>query len=494
MILTEEKTYIINVTEVDTDAELGLNKKDIMIKYTNLELLHAVLASTMPYGRLSARYRGKRKAELQSRIAMVESVLETRGDQLAKAEQIMYLDTAERSAICHYLGIIYTRLIAQKLYGIDCMVPLNLIEQPGEKKFVKYNGAYRQDLIGYGKQNAWSVWEPVGRSENSQAAFGNGCRAASEIEKINENPLAKSAACMTYYERGYLNAVVKEPERTGDGTLWFPEENYFKAYYQPFFELFADEQPGELYGSSGGFELELTLPWTEEGKRGFRHLQIGTDPVTIALMREGKYDQILKRMENVLDLSKECRFCGEGWHLGRRRVNVIGSAEAAGDDGTQILCGKSEKERIRAMAKETDTPKDEGLQGNETIEEAILELQKEPTPELLAHVLTVIRRRMKEGGQAILSVEPPSGDDQIRIGTVKSADGKVWWAAFTSFDEELKGSNSVKSTFLVSLEQLIHMASETKEISGVIFNPWNRTIMLDHTLLSIIIGEENAGH
>ena len=154
MILTEEKTYIINVTEVNTDAELGLNKKDIMIKYTNLELLHAVLASTMPYGRLSARSLGKRKAELQSRIAMVESVLETRGDQLAKAEQIMYLDTAERSAICHYLGIIYTRLIAQKLYGIDCMVPLNLIEQPGEKKFVKYNGAYRQDLIGYGKQNA----------------------------------------------------------------------------------------------------------------------------------------------------------------------------------------------------------------------------------------------------------------------------------------------------------------------------------------------------
>ena len=145
------------------------------------------------------------------------------------------------------------------------------------------------------------------------------------------------------------------------------------------------------------------------------------------------------------------------------------------------------------MAKEMETPKDEGLQGNETIEEAILGLQKEPTPELLAHVLTVIRRRMKEGGQAILSVEPPSGDDQIRIGTVKSADGKVWWAAFTSFDEELKGSSSVKSTFLVSLEQLIHMASETKEISGVIFNPWNRTIMLDHTLLSIIIGEENAG-
>ena len=106
----------------------------------------------------------------------------------------------------------------------------------------------------------------------------------------------------------FRRAGIKYPE---DLTESVNEENYFKAYYQPLFELFADEQPGELYGSSGGFELELTLPWTEEGKRGFRHLQIGTDQVTIALMREGKYDQILKRMENVLDLSKECRFCGE---------------------------------------------------------------------------------------------------------------------------------------------------------------------------------------
>ena len=42
-----------------------------------------------------------------------------------------------------------------------------------------------------------------------------------------------------------------------------------------------------------------------------RHLQIGTDQVTLELMREGKYDQIFKQMETVLDVSKEHRFCGE---------------------------------------------------------------------------------------------------------------------------------------------------------------------------------------
>ena len=132
MILTEEKTYIINVTEVDTDAELGLNKKDIMIKYTNLELLHAVLASTMPYGRLSARYRGKRKAELQSRIAMVESVLETRGDQLAKAEQIMY-GTAEPDRAAG----------GEKICKIQRCIP------PGSDRIRK---AERMERLGAGRQ------------------------------------------------------------------------------------------------------------------------------------------------------------------------------------------------------------------------------------------------------------------------------------------------------------------------------------------------------
>ena len=43
-----------------------------------------------------------------------------------------------------------------------------------------------------------------------------------------------------------------------------------------------------------------------------------------------------------------------------------------------------------------DYKADEGLQGNEKIEEAIAGLQKETTQEMLAHTLTVIRRRMKE--------------------------------------------------------------------------------------------------
>lgn len=63
---------------------------------------------------------------------------------------------------------------------------------------------------------------------------------------------------------------------------------------------------------------------------------------------------------------------------------------------------------------------DKGLSGNEKIEEAIAALQEEPSQELLAHTLTVIRRRMQEDGQLILAVEPlqvkhSSGFRQCRL-------------------------------------------------------------------------------
>ena len=132
---------------------------------------------------------------------------------------------------------------------------------------------------------------------------------------------------------------------------------------------------------------------------------------------------------------------------------------------------------------------DEGLQGNDKIEQAIAGLQQEATQEMLAHTLTVIRRRMREKGQLVIAVEPPKGDGQIQLQAVRTDDGKQWWAAFTGFEEELKGGDSVKSTFLTDIEKLFESALTVDEIEGVIINPWNRTIMLNKRLISIILGK-----
>lgn len=131
---------------------------------------------------------------------------------------------------------------------------------------------------------------------------------------------------------------------------------------------------------------------------------------------------------------------------------------------------------------------DEGLKDNERMEQAILSLQQNPTQEMLAHALTVVRRRMQAHGQLIVAVEPSVGNQQMRLQAIQTDDGKKWWAAFTSFDEELKGGGSVMSTFLTDMEKLFVSALSVDEIEGVIINPWNRTLMLDKNLIRIIRG------
>lgn len=130
----------------------------------------------------------------------------------------------------------------------------------------------------------------------------------------------------------------------------------------------------------------------------------------------------------------------------------------------------------------------ESLQGNEKIETAIAALQQETTEEMLAHVLTVIRRSMKANRQLIIAVEPPKGDGKITLQAIQTNDGKQWWAAFTSFDEELKGSDKIMSTFTADIDKIFLSALEEPSIEGVIINPWNRTIMLNKTLINIILG------
>ena len=67
-------------------------------------------------------------------------------------------------------------------------------------------------------------------------------------------------------------------------------------------------------------------------------------------------------------------------------------------------------------------PQDRSLQLNQSIEAAILQLQQSPTPEQLAHTLTVVRRCMQAGGQWIVAVEPVPGGGQVQPRVVTTAD------------------------------------------------------------------------
>ena len=136
---------------------------------------------------------------------------------------------------------------------------------------------------------------------------------------------------------------------------------------------------------------------------------------------------------------------------------------------------------------------DEALKGNEKIEEYIGMLQKEPSPEMLSVVLTAIRRRMKAGGQMIVAVDA-AGVSDLKVQIMELPDGERWLPAFTSFEEQMKGKSSVMSTFLGDIGQLLDTALKGESVSGLLINPWDKTLRLDKTLIRIIRGEnEGAG-
>lgn len=133
--------------------------------------------------------------------------------------------------------------------------------------------------------------------------------------------------------------------------------------------------------------------------------------------------------------------------------------------------------------------KDDRLKENIRIELAIEQLQKVPSQEMLAHTLTVLRRRMKEGGELIPALDQNAGMNSLQMRVLRTEDGRSWFLAFTSFEEQIKDSNPVMSAFTAKIEQLFQMTLGEKNIDGLILNPWNRTIMLEKNLLRIVMGE-----
>ncbi|MDO4632716.1 MAG: SseB family protein [Eubacteriales bacterium] len=131
---------------------------------------------------------------------------------------------------------------------------------------------------------------------------------------------------------------------------------------------------------------------------------------------------------------------------------------------------------------------DTNLKQNHKIEEAISALQKAPDDELLAHALTVIRRQMKAGAHLITAVEADPASDSFTLRTVTTADGKTWFYAFTSYEEQFKGGDTIMSGFTSPIDRLFEVTLHTSEVEGLILNPWNCTLMLDKNLIRIILG------
>lgn len=132
--------------------------------------------------------------------------------------------------------------------------------------------------------------------------------------------------------------------------------------------------------------------------------------------------------------------------------------------------------------------KDKELIGNEKIEEALVKMHEDLTEENLAVVLTIIRERCKKGGHFVVAVTPSEAGMTLR--PLKLSDGSRYFAAFTSFEEEMKSKDQIMSGFTASIVQIFDMCIKSEEIDGVILNAWDKELKLDKNLIRVIVGKE----
>lgn len=131
--------------------------------------------------------------------------------------------------------------------------------------------------------------------------------------------------------------------------------------------------------------------------------------------------------------------------------------------------------------------KDKSLIGNEKIEEGIEALKNDFSDENLASVMTVIRKRILEEGQFVVSVDVSLSDTNLSLKTV-TFNGRKWFVAFTSFEEEMKGKNGVMSGFLADIGKLFDMALNSSEVEGVLLNPFGNMMTINKQIISVIKG------
>lgn len=294
MILTEDRSYVISLDMEENDETTGLGGGQVELEFTNRELLHAIITCGMPMQRLTPQFTDKRKSEILYKMFLVEAALEVEGDRLKKSARTMYLDSSEKSVISYYLGMFFTKLISRRLFDVDYLVNLNLVEKSSNEYIDYFCSKWRPDMIGYKiGDDAWSVWEAKGGSNRRAPALAKGCEQAGDIASINHKKPDPAAVCMTYYDHGYLRAIIKKTSSEEGAPVDFDANTFFETYYRPLRELFMEhclKTDKELKN----VEVEIAVP--DYGLDGpvkeDRRIRIGMPGAAFKAVLSGNYEAL----------------------------------------------------------------------------------------------------------------------------------------------------------------------------------------------------------
>ena len=145
-----------------------------------------------------------------------------------------------------------------------------------------------------------------------------------------------------------------------------------------------------------------------------------------------------------------------------------------------LVLDRFEERKAEAIPQYHDT----FLDGNELIDLAIDQFYVESSKENLTAVLDAIRQRMHADGHFIFPVLfDQDNETRFTFRTLRTKEGKLWIAAFTTQAEYQKGAPSQVLSYFI--DSAMKNCLET-EADGLIINPWGNSFLLAKELIEMI--------
>ncbi len=150
------------------------------------------------------------------------------------SEGFWNLDQSEKTLIIYRLGMVVTKLIAERLLEIYWLLHVDNLIKNGSA-IITAGTHERGDLAGLDILKRWHVLESKGRSNKPEKeALKKGKNQAGRIQTISDQiPITKSV-CLSHFQREQTIVYLNDPDNGGSlPTSWKIDINdYFLFYYQ----------------------------------------------------------------------------------------------------------------------------------------------------------------------------------------------------------------------------------------------------------------------
>ena len=244
--LEKNRKYLIHIENSNCDTKKYPDLSSAELEITSEDIKDAIVTCGILPVNLNDRVAHIRRKESRFKRHLMNMCLREKQNVYSALnyleidkDALMYLDASERAVVSYYIGMIFTKIISRRVFGVEYLVHLKRFNEYYHTKVSEKNNK-EPDFIGLDKsENQYSLFEAKGRMRYSSNTLNKAKDQFDSIKDIGgQTPCLKAAIMTTLSSRGHiLKAFINDPRGEGEYSIDIRKEDILLNYYEPLVEL-----------------------------------------------------------------------------------------------------------------------------------------------------------------------------------------------------------------------------------------------------------------